>query len=87
MEVRDLEQAISNLTRIIANPSAARGCRASLVSFVWIDTLLHHWPSKSTAALRALRDEFAFLKNEERSRFLKQRRIVLNHLVRSFEVS
>jgi hypothetical protein len=84
MEGLDLNQAISNLAHMADEPGKARGCRVSLVSYVWIDTLLHYWPSKETSELSALRATFRFLKEEERSRFLKQRRIVLGKLSRLF---
>jgi hypothetical protein len=82
MEDIGLEQAISNLEGIADSPEAARGCRVSLISFVWLDTLLHHWPSRGTPVLQALRVRFDFLKTEEKSRYLKQRRIILKKLVR-----
>lgn len=80
-----LQQAVSNLSGFHGRIELANGSREALVSFVWIDTFLHHWPSRSTPELARLRDQFDFFKKTETSRFLKQRRIALRHLVRDAE--
>jgi len=82
MDGFDLEQAISRLLAIRDRPDLARGCRDSLISFAWIEAFGHHWPSRVTPEIADLREVFEFLKFEERSRFLKQRRLGLNRLVR-----
>jgi len=87
MDGMTLPQALSNLQMYRERLDEARGSRELLVSFVWIDTFLHHWPSRSTPEMIELRDHYQFFKEIETSRFLKQRRIAVRQLARTFAVS
>jgi hypothetical protein len=80
VESPDLQQAISFLDSLKSAPSSAEGSRSALLSFVWLDTLCHYWPDRSTDQIRELRSIFLFLKTSERSRYLKQRRIISRKL-------
>ena len=80
MASEGLNQAISILQAWSDRPSLARANREVFVAFVWLDTLLHHWPSLVSAEQQQLHQLFLFFKKEEYSRYLKQRRLALSRL-------
>jgi hypothetical protein len=85
MDSIDLRQALSLLESFAADPRKALESRAAIVAYTYLHTLQHYWPSRSNAEIHELLARFAFVKETERSRFLKQRRILSRKIARSLE--
>lgn len=81
----DPGRAVRLLKDIGPGPGAALGSREALIAYTLLHTICHYWPSRETEEYRGLLNDFAYLKKEELSRFLKQRRILLKGLVRKFD--
>jgi hypothetical protein len=87
MDSIDLKQALSLLTCFASEPRKALESRAAIVAYTYLHTLQHHWPSRSTPEIETLLARFDFVKDAERSRFLKQRRILSRKIARSLETA
>jgi hypothetical protein len=87
MDSIDLKQALSLLETFASEPRKALESRAAVVAYTYLHTLQHHWPSRSNAEIQELLAHFAFIKDAERSRFLKQRRILSRKIARALETA
>lgn len=59
--------------------------RDLVVAYSFLDTLRHHYPSSASEEIQALLERFAWVRQREPSRFLKQRRIALAVLVKEMD--
>ncbi len=61
--------------------------RELVVAFSALSIFEHHYPSRATSEIRALIAKHEDIKIRERSRFVKQRRIALVHILRELNES
>lgn len=59
--------------------------RDLVVAYSFLDTWRHHYPSSASEEIHGLLERFAWVRQREPSRFMKQRRIALTVLVKEMD--
>jgi hypothetical protein len=55
--------------------------REAVVSYAVLDAYVHYYPSLADAHIRDLRARFDWIRDREPSRWIRQRRIALTHIL------
>lgn len=66
----------------LASGGPRHASRELIVAYATIAAWAQHWPSRATEAARGFVEEFGWVREAERDRYIKQRRVALAQLSR-----
>lgn len=79
-------RCVENAILTISAQGNGQLSRDALVAYSFIDAFHHYYPSQVTPEMEWLLEEYAWIREREPSRVLKQRRIALTTILREIEV-
>lgn len=65
-----------------ASAQSRTASRELIVAYATVAAWVQHWPSRATRSLHQLVEEFVWVRETERDRYIKQRRVALARLAR-----
>ncbi len=75
-----VEEALRFLAQV--SPQARVTSRELVVAYALVAACVQHWPSRATESARKLLEELSWIKEVERDRYIKQRRVAISRLSR-----